>query len=188
MHNTGVCGEKSLSDWGGVSLRLATGDFPSGGVFAFAYSEGVRVVMNTLIGPSCFIEDLQIGMSANTTRSVTEDDIVKFAEVSGDHNPLHFDEAFAAGTKFGGRVAHGMLTASFISALFGNQFPGPGCIYISQTLKFKAPVRIGDTVKVEVTLTDLRATRNRATFRTIASVDEKVVIEGEAVAHVPSRP
>ena len=127
-------------------------------------------------------------MSASATRTITEDDIVKFAEVSGDHNPLHLDEAFAASTKFGGRVAHGMLTASFISAVFGNKFPGPGCIYISQTLKFKAPVRIGDAVTVEVTLTDLRATRNRATFRTIARVGDKVVIEGEAVAHVPSRP
>ncbi len=126
-------------------------------------------------------------MSASATRRVVEEDIIKFAEVSGDHNPLHLDEAFAASTKFEGRVAHGMLTASFISALFGNQFPGPGCIYISQTLKFKAPVRIGDTVKVEVTLIALRPTRNRATFRTIASVEDKVVIEGEAVAHVPSR-
>ena len=143
--------------------------------------------MSTQSARGCFIEDLEVGMSASATRRVVEEDIIKFAEVSGDHNPLHLDEAFAASTKFEGRVAHGMLTASFISALFGNQFPGPGCIYISQTLKFKAPVRIGDTVKVEVTLTDLRPTRNRATFRTIASVGEKVVIEGEAVAHVPSR-
>ena len=127
-------------------------------------------------------------MSASSSRTVAEDDIVKFAEVSGDHNPLHLDEAFAASTKFEGRVAHGMLTASFISALLGNEFPGPGSIYISQTLKFKAPVRIGDTVKVEVTLTDLRSSRNRATFRTIASVGERVVIDGEAIAHVPSRP
>ena len=127
-------------------------------------------------------------MSASSSRTVAEDDIVKFAEVSGDHNPLHLDEAFAASTKFEGRVAHGMLTASFISALLGNEFPGPGSIYISQTLKFKAPVRIGDTVKVEVTLTDLRSSRNQATFRTIASVGERVVIDGEAIAHVPSRP
>ena len=141
--------------------------------------------MSTISG--CFIEDLRVGISASATRTITEADIVRFAEVSGDHNPLHLDEAFAAGTKFGGRVAHGMLTASFISAVFGNQFPGPGCIYISQTLKFKAPVRIGDAVTVDVTLTDLRPTRNRATFRTIARVGDKVVIEGEAIAHVPSR-
>ena len=126
-------------------------------------------------------------MSASATRTVVEEDIIKFAEVSGDHNPLHLDEAFAASTKFEGRVAHGMLTASFISALLGNQFPGPGCIYRSQTLKFKAPVRIGDTVTVEVTLTGLRPSRKLATFRTIARVGDKVVIEGEALAHVPSR-
>ena len=118
---------------------------------------------------------------------MAEEDITKFAEVSGDYNPLHLDEAFAAGTKFAGRVAHGMLTASFISAVFGNQFPGPGCIYMSQTLKFRAPVRIGDTVMVEVTLTGLRRSRRLATFRTIARVGDKVVIEGEALAHVPSR-
>mgnify|MGYP001395318357 CR=1 FL=1 len=134
-----------------------------------------------------FAEDLRVGMSAHTIRTVLEEDIVKFAEVSGDHNPLHLDPTFAASTKFGERIAHGMLTASFISAVIGNQFPGPGCIYISQTLKFKAPVRIGDAVKVEVTLIKLHATRNRATFRTIASVGERVVIEGEAVGLVPSR-
>lgn len=134
-----------------------------------------------------FIEDLELGMSATATRTVTEEDIIKFAEVSGDYNPLHLDETFAASTRFEGRVAHGMLTASFISAVFGNQFPGPGCIYRSQTLKFKAPVRIGDTVKVEVTLTALRPSRKLATFRTIARVEDKVVIEGEALAHVPSR-
>lgn len=142
----------------------------------------------TQSGHVYFAEDLRVGMSAHMTRTVGEEDILKFAEVSGDHNPLHLDEGFAATTKFGGRVAHGMLTASFISAVIGNQFPGPGCIYISQTLKFKAPVRIGDTVKVEVTLVHLHSTRNRATFRTIASAGDKVVIEGEAVGLVPSRP
>ena len=135
----------------------------------------------------CYIEDLSVGMSAAHTRTVSEDDIVKFAEVSGDHNPLHLDEEFARGTQFEGRIAHGMLTASFISAVFGNELPGPGCIYISQSLKFKAPVRIGDTVKAEVTVSEVRASRNRAVFKTVASVGDTVVIDGQAIAYLPSK-
>ena len=95
-------------------------------------------------------EDLSIGMSASLSRTVSEADILMFAGVSGDNNPVHMDEEFAASTMFGGRIAHGMLSAGLISAVFGTRLPGPGSIYLSQNLKFKAPVRIGQTLVATV--------------------------------------
>src|SRR3546814_8475946 len=97
-------------------------------------------------------EDLSVGMSASFEKTVTEADIVTFADLSGDTNPVHMDEAFAAATPFKGRIAHGMLGASLISTVFGTRLPGPGCIYMSQDLRFKAPVRIGGTVAARVTV------------------------------------
>ena len=101
-------------------------------------------------------EDLELDMSASVSRTVSEADILMFAGVSGDTNPVHLDQEFAASTMFGGRIAHGMLSAGLISAVFGTRLPGPGSIYLSQTLKFKAPVKIGDTVVARVTVKELK--------------------------------
>lgn len=134
-----------------------------------------------------FLEDLAVGMSDRSSRAVAENDIERFAEVSGDHNPVHMDEEFAAQTQFGSRIAHGMLTVSFISAALANRLPGPGCVYLNQSLSFRAPVRIGDTVTVELVITNIRAIRHRVTLSTVARVGETIVVDGEAVAFVPSR-
>ena len=135
-----------------------------------------------------YADEITEGMTAIFTRTVTEADILLFAAVSGDTNPVHMDEEFAKGTMFKGRIAHGMLTAGFISTIFGTKLPGPGCIYLSQSLKFKAPVRIGDTVKARVTATAVDQAKGRCTFATTAHVGETLVVEGEAQILVPRRP
>lgn len=132
-------------------------------------------------------EDLHVGMTASVSRTVTEADILMFAGVSGDTNPVHLDAEFAASTMFGGRIAHGMLSAGLISAVFGTRLPGPGCIYLSQNLKFKAPVKIGDTVVARVTVKELKTEKRRATFSTVCTVGEAVVLDGEAEIMVPAR-
>jgi len=132
-------------------------------------------------------EDIEEGMSAVISKTVTEADIVLYAGVSMDTNPLHLDEAYASGTRFGGRIAQGMLGAGLISALFGTKLPGPGAIYVSQSLRFKAPVRIGDTLVAEVTVTGLDPEKNRARFATRVHVGETLVIDGEAELLMPSR-
>jgi 3-hydroxybutyryl-CoA dehydratase len=134
-----------------------------------------------------YFEDLRLGQTAAYARTVTEADIVLFAGISGDTNPVHINEEFASGTMFSGRIAHGMLTASLISTVIGTRLPGPGAIYVSQTLRFKAPVRIGDTVTARATITDLLPEKRRATIQTVALVRNKVVLEGEAVVMVPQR-
>jgi 3-hydroxybutyryl-CoA dehydratase len=134
-----------------------------------------------------YFEDLVLGQSATFSKTVTEADIVLFAGVSGDTNPVHLDAEYAAGTMFKSRIAHGMLSAGFISAVFGTKLPGPGAIYVSQSLKFKAPVRIGDTVTARVEVTGLAAEKKFATFKSQCLVGGKVVIDGEATLMVPSR-
>lgn len=134
-----------------------------------------------------YLEDLQVGMSAEYTKTVTEADIVAFADVSGDTNPVHLDEAFAAASPFKGRIAHGMLGASLLSTVFGTRLPGPGCIYISQDLRFKAPVRIGDTVVAKVAIIEIIAEKRRVKFACECLVGDTVVIEGDAVMMVSRR-
>ena len=134
----------------------------------------------------CF-EDLQIGMSASTGKTITEADIAMFAEVSTDTNPVHMSEEAAAATPFHHRIAHGMLSAGLISAVLGNRLPGPGTIYMSQSLRFRAPVRIGDTVTATAEVTALDAVRRRATLKTTCRVGDTVVIDGEALVMPPSR-
>jgi len=134
----------------------------------------------------CF-EDLSVGMSEVLVKHVSSSDVVGFAEVSGDRNPIHLSEHFAARTPFKTRIAHGLYTASLISAVLGTRLPGPGAIYLSQTLNFKAPVRIGDDVKVIVTVEELLERGNRARLSCICSVDDTIVLEGEALVKVPSR-
>ncbi|MCV0428005.1 MAG: MaoC family dehydratase [Roseibium sp.] len=134
----------------------------------------------------CF-EDLKTGMSEELVKHVKSSDVVGFAEVSGDRNPIHLSEHFAARTPFKTRIAHGLYTASLISAVLGTRLPGPGAIYLSQTLNFKAPVKIGDDVKVTVTVEELMERGNRARLSCICSVGDTVVLEGEALVKVPSR-
>ena len=133
------------------------------------------------------IEDLHEGMSASLERTVTDKDIAQFAEVTGDNNPLHFDAEFAATTVFGGPIAHGMISAGYISAAIATRLPGPGTIYLSQQLKFRAPVRAGDTVTTCVTVVAVDSARRRVTLETTCSVGGDVVLEGEALVLVPER-
>lgn len=134
-----------------------------------------------------YFEELSVGQAAIFGKTVTEADIAAFAGVSGDTNPVHLNEEYAKGTMFKGRIAHGMLSASFISTVFGTKLPGPGCIYVSQLLKFKAPVKIGDTVIARVEVTALNAEKKFATFKTTCSVGDKVVLDGEATLMVPTK-
>jgi 3-hydroxybutyryl-CoA dehydratase len=134
-----------------------------------------------------FVEDLSTGMTASFAKTVTESDIVLFAGISGDINPVHLNHEFASETMFKGRIAHGLLTASFISTVFGTKLPGPGCIYIRQELNFKGPVRVGDTVAARVTITAVDLERRRITAWTECRVGGTVVVDGEAEAMVPSR-
>ncbi len=141
--------------------------------------------MNALGGYD--IEDLQPGQTASFAKTVTEADILLFAAVSGDLNAVHLNEEFAATTQFGGRIAHGMLTAGFISAVLGNRLPGPGTIYLGQTLKFKAPVRPGETVTATVTVREVITEKRRAILETVCTVAGKVVLAGEATVMTTSR-
>jgi len=133
------------------------------------------------------LEDLVIGQRAERRRVVTAADIAAFAAVTGDTNPVHLDEAYAATTRFGGRIAHGMLSASYISAVLGTELPGPGAIYVSQTLNFRRPVRIGDEVTAEVKVATIDEQRGRVTLETRCTVAGKTVTEGEAVVIAPRR-
>ncbi|GAB4172922.1 MAG: MaoC family dehydratase [Thalassobaculales bacterium] len=135
-----------------------------------------------------YVDDISVGMSATYSKTVTEADIVLFAGISGDINPVHLNQEYAAGTMFKGRIAHGMLSAGFISTVLGTRLPGPGCIYLSQTLKFKAPVRVGDTVTARCTVREVIAEKARLIVDTVCTVKDQVVIEGEAVVMAPRRP
>ncbi|WP_213953431.1 MULTISPECIES: MaoC family dehydratase [unclassified Variovorax] len=132
------------------------------------------------------VEDLKAGMSATYSKTITEADIVLFAGVSGDNNALHVNEEFAATTRFGGRIAHGFLTASVISAAVANHLPGPGTIYLSQLLNFRAPVHIGETVHASVSVKSVDPIRRRVTLETICMVGTTVVIDGEALVMTTS--
>ncbi|BAF86031.1 putative MaoC-like dehydratase [Azorhizobium caulinodans ORS 571] len=134
----------------------------------------------------CF-EDLATGMTETLTKTIASSDVVGFAEVTGDRNPIHLSEHFAARTPFGTRIAHGLYTASLISAVLGTRLPGPGAVYISQTLNFRAPVKIGDTVEVKVEVAELIPERRRARLACTCRVGEEVVLDGEAWVKVPPR-
>ncbi|MGB0749597.1 MAG: MaoC family dehydratase [Magnetospiraceae bacterium] len=134
-----------------------------------------------------YFEDLEEGMSDIYGKTITEADILMFAGVSGDTNPVHLNEEYASATMFKGRIAHGMLSAGFISAVLGTKMPGPGCIYINQALKFKAPVMIGDTVIARVTVTKLIPEKKMAELSTVCTKGDKVVIDGTATVMVPSK-
>ena len=131
-------------------------------------------------------EELRVGMSATYAKTITEADIVLFAAVSGDNNAIHTNEEFAATTIFKGRIAHGMLSASVISAAIANKLPGPGAIYMSQNLRFRAPVRAGDTVRATVTVKELIPEKHRVLLSTCCTVRDEVVIEGDALVALPA--
>ncbi len=141
--------------------------------------------MNDLNGYD--IEDLKAGMSATFAKTITEADIILFAGASGDNNAIHINEEFARSTPFGGRIAHGFLTASTISAAVANKLPGPGTIYISQAMNFTAPVRPGDTVHAEVTVKEVIENRGRVVLTTVCRVNDTEVVTGEAIVKPTSR-
>ena len=134
-----------------------------------------------------YFEDLTLGQTERLAKTVASSDVVGFAEVTGDRNPIHLSEHFAAKTPFGTRIAHGLYTASLISAVLGTRLPGPGAIYISQTLNFRAPVRIGDTVDVSVSVAELMPEKCRARLACLCAVGDDVVLDGEAWVKVPSK-
>lgn len=135
-----------------------------------------------------YFDQLSVGMSASHSKIIGAGDIQAFADLTGDDNPVHLDEAFAATTMFKGRIAHGMLTASLLSTVIGTRLPGPGCIYVSQSLNFRAPVRIGDTVIATARITELVPERRRAIFACDCAVNGRTVLDGEAVIMAPRRP
>jgi 3-hydroxybutyryl-CoA dehydratase len=131
-----------------------------------------------------YLEDLSEGQSESLSKVITAKDVEAFAEISGDTNPVHLNEDYAKGTMFGGRIAHGILTAGLISAVLGTKLPGPGAIYLSQSLKFRAPVKLGDLVEAKVVVTAIDQEKRRVTLNTSCSIADKVVLEGEAVVMV----
>src|SRR5690242_15701834 len=135
----------------------------------------------------CYFEDLQHGQDASRGKTINESDILLYAQVHTDTNPIHIDADAAKQSIFGERIAHGMLTAGLISAVLGTRLPGPGSLYMRQSLRFAAPVKIGDTVKATATVTALNPEKKRATLSTVCTVRDEVVIEGEAYVQVPTR-
>ena len=134
-----------------------------------------------------YFEDLSVGMTDLYAKTVTDADITLFAGVSGDTNPVHLDDEFAKASRFGQRIAHGMLSASYISTVLGTRLPGPGCIYLGQQLKFMNPVKVGDTVRARVTVEELLPEKKRARLKTQCSVGNTLVVDGEALVYVPPR-
>lgn len=139
------------------------------------------------MNPGFSLEELSIDQSVELVQTVTSEDVQKFAEVTGDTNPVHLDAEYAATTSFEKPIAHGMLTAGFISAAIGTRLPGPGCIYLEQQLKFRAPVYIGATVTTVVRVTDINQRRGRVTLSTECLCNGKKVVTGEAIVTVPKK-
>ena len=134
-----------------------------------------------------FFEDLSVGMTASISRTVTDADITLFSGITGDTNPIHLNQTYAESTRFKGRIAHGMLTGGLISAVLGTRLPGPGVIYISQQMQFRAPVRVGDTVTAKVTISEIIEDKARVKAVTQCFVGETMVVDGEALLMVPTR-
>jgi 3-hydroxybutyryl-CoA dehydratase len=134
-----------------------------------------------------YFEDLAVGMRETLMKTVMNSDVVGFANLSGDHNPIHLSDHFARKTRFGGRIAHGLYTASLISAILGTRLPGPGAVYLHQTLNFKGPVKIGDVVLISVEVIEMTEKGKRVKLHCECSVDGKVVLDGEATVMVPSK-
>lgn len=131
------------------------------------------------------IEEITLGMSYSYSQTVTDADIKAFAGVSGDRNPVHMDEEYAGNSRFKKRIAHGLMSASYFSAIFGTKFPGPGCVYVSQSLSFLRPVYIDDTVNAIATVKAVDFNKRRVFFDTVCKVKSKKVIVGEAEIYIP---
>ena len=131
------------------------------------------------------IQDIKVGMSSSYSQTITDADIKAFAGISGDNNPIHMSDEYANTSRFGKRIAHGLMSASFFSALFGTRIPGPGCVYVSQTLNFKRPVYMGDTVTATVIVKAVEITNRHVFFDTTCKVSGKVVVAGEAELYIP---
>ena len=134
-----------------------------------------------------YFEDLREGMRDVYAKTITDSDVTSFAGISGDTNPIHLNHEFASETMFEGRIVHGMLTASFISTVIGTKLPGPGCVYVGQNLRFKAPVKVGDTVTAICTVTKLIPEKRMIEMDTVCTVNGKQVLDGHATILVPSR-
>ena len=142
---------------------------------------------NAAVAAGHSFEDLEIGMEASFGKTISAADIESFADISGDRNPVHLDAEYAAGTMFKERIAHGILTASLISAVIGTKLPGPGCIYLSQSLNFRAPVKIGDEVVASVRVAELIEKRRRVVLACECKIGDDTVLDGEAVVVVPAQ-
>lgn len=134
-----------------------------------------------------YFEDLEVGLKETLKKKISSNDVIGFAELTGDRNPIHLSEHFAAKTPFGTRIVHGLYTASLISAVLGTRLPGPGAVYMSQNLTFRAPVKIGDMVEVTVEVVELVPEKKRARLSCRCAVGEETVLEGEALVKVPTR-
>lgn len=135
-----------------------------------------------------YLEDLEVGQSASFAKTISEADVYGFAGISGDTNPVHINEEYAASTPFGQRIAHGMFSAALISTVAGTKLPGPGAIYVDQSIKFKAPLYIGQTARAEVRIKEINSSRRRVICDTNVYVGDKVIATGEATFMVDKRP
>lgn len=135
-----------------------------------------------------YFEDLRVGMRETSRNEVTKEKVAAFAEISGDHNPIHLDDVYAATTPFGGCIAHGVFTASFVSAIIATRLPGPGSIYISQSLSFRAPVMVGATVETTIEVLELIERGRRVKLKCECRVGDKIVLEGEAEVKATAKP
>jgi 3-hydroxybutyryl-CoA dehydratase len=159
----------------------------SGNVNLAPLTEAV-IEMNKPTFQILYFEDLSVGMRETISKTVQNEDVIGFAELSGDHNPIHLSEHFARKTRFGGRIVHGFYTASLISAVIGMRLPGPGSVYISQSLNFLGPVKIGDIVEVSVEVVELTEKGRRVRLQCECRVGDEVVLEGQGVLSVPPAP
>src|SRR5713101_1540922 len=148
---------------------------------------GLRSRLMILALRILYFEDLSVGMTETLSKTIAASDVVGFAQLTGDRNPIHLSEHFAAKTQFGKRIAHGLYTASLISAVLGTRLPGPGAVYRSQTVNFHAPVKIGDVVTIIVEVVELIAEGRRVRLKCEALVDGHLVLDGEAMVSVPRR-
>lgn len=130
-------------------------------------------------------EEIKVGMFVTYSQTITDADVKAFAGISGDHNPVHVDDVYAEGSRFKKRIAHGLISGSFFSGLFGTKLPGPGCVYVAQSYNFKRPVYLNDTVTAIVTVTSIDSVKRRVLFDTVCNVKNKTVIDGTAELFVP---
>lgn len=160
----------------------------NGSMQRFGWGLGLNKMLDVTAFTPLYFEDIKVGMNETIMRTVMDEDVVGFAELTGDHNPVHLSDLYAQKTVFGQRIAHGLYTASLISAILGTKLPGPGAVYISQTLEFHGPVKIGDVVSVSVDVVELIEKGRRVVLYCEAKVDGQRVLDGQAVVSVPRRP